>query len=149
MHAAESLDVQPTVSRGFGRAAGGGASLLAAAAVVLLAVALGVGATALLYQRFADGVVHAQAQQPGTAAASAVAVPRLVCRIDRSASRQLPADAAVTILVGSYPISDPASAEGVRALTEWLEGIGFHVFYAEVDLGSQRTLATRARGGLH
>jgi hypothetical protein len=25
----------------------------------------------------------------------------------------------------------------VRALTEWLEGIGFMVFYADADLGSQ------------
>ena len=57
---------------------------------------------------------------------------------DRSfRSRQLPADAAETILVGSYPVSDPASAEGVRALTEWLEGIGFKVFYADADLGRQ------------
>ena len=122
------------VSPGFGRAAGGGASLSAAAAVVVLAAALGVGATALLYQRFADGVVHAQASSPAQRP-MAVAAPGLQDRSFRS--RQLPADAAETILVGSYPISDSASAEGVRALTEWLEGIGFNVFYADADLGSQ------------
>ena len=57
----------------------------------------------------------------------------------------LPADAAQTILVGSYPVADPSSAEGVRALTEWLEAIGFKVFYADADLGNhghwQRVLA--------
>jgi hypothetical protein len=39
----------------------------------------------------------------------AVAAPGLQDRSFRS--RQLPADAAETILVGSYPIADPASAE--------------------------------------
>jgi len=136
INAAQSLDVRPMVSRGFGRAAGGGASLSAAAAVVLLAAALGVGATALLYQRFANGVVHAQAIGPAQRPmAVATAPPGLQDRSFRS--RPLPADAAETILVGSYPISDPASAEGVRALTEWLEGIGFKVFYADANLGSQ------------
>ena len=133
INAAQSLDVQPSTSPGFGRTAGGGASLSAAAAVVLLAVALGVGATALLYQRFASGVVHAQASSP--AQRPIATAPGLEGRSFRS--RQLPADAAETILVGSYPVSDPASAEGVRALTEWLEGIGFKVFYADADLGRQ------------
>jgi type II secretory pathway predicted ATPase ExeA len=135
INAAQSLDVQPMVSPAFGRAAGGGASLSAAAAVVLLAAALGVGATALLYQRFAGGVVHAQAGSPAQRPMAVATAPGLH---DRSfGSRQLPADAAETILVGSYPVSDPASPEGVRALTEWLEGIGFKVFYADANLGSQ------------
>jgi type II secretory pathway predicted ATPase ExeA len=135
INAAQSLDVQPVVSPGFGRVAGGGASLSAAAAVVLLAAALGVGATALLYQRFAGGVVHAQASSPAQRPMALATAPGLHDRSLRG--RQLPADAAETILVGSYPVSDPASAEGVRALTEWLEGIGFKVFYADADLGSQ------------
>jgi len=135
INAAQSLDVQPVVSTGFGRVAVGGASLSAAAAVVFLAAALGVGATALLYQRFAGGVVHAQASSPAQRPMALAAAPGLHDRSLRS--RQLPADAAETILVGSYPVSDPASAEGVRALTEWLEGIGFKVFYADADLGSQ------------
>jgi general secretion pathway protein A len=135
INAAQSLDVQPTVSPGFGRSAGGGASLSAAAAVVLLAAALGMGATALLYQRFAGGVVHAQASSLAQGPMALATAPGLYDRSLRG--RQLPADAAETILVGSYPVSDPASAEGVRALTEWLEGIGFKVFYADADLGSQ------------
>ena len=135
INAAQSLDVQPMVSHGFGRAAGGGASLSAAAAVVLLAAALGVGATALLYQRFAGEVVHAQASSPAQRPMAVATAPGLQDRSFRS--RRLPADAAETILVGSYPVSDPASAEAVRALTEWLEGIGFKVFYADADLGSQ------------
>jgi type II secretory pathway predicted ATPase ExeA len=135
INAAQSLDVQPMVSPGFGRVAGAGASLSAAAAVVLLAAALGVGATALLYQRFAGGVVHAQASSPAQRPMALATAPGLHERSLRS--RQLPADAAETILVGSYPVSDPSSAEGVRALTEWLEGIGFKVFYADADLGSQ------------
>jgi len=135
INAAQSLDVQPMVSHGFGRAAGGGASLSAAAAVVLLAAALGVGATALLYQRFAGEVVHAQASSPAQRPMAVATAPGLQDRSFRS--RRLPADAAETILVGSYPVSDPASAEAVRALTEWLEGIGFNVFYADADLGSQ------------
>jgi type II secretory pathway predicted ATPase ExeA len=134
INAAESLDLQPMVSPGVGRTTGGGASLSAAAAVVLLAAALGVGATALLYQRFA-GVVHAQASGPAERPMTVATASDLHDRSFRS--RQLPADAAETILVGSYPVSDPASAEGVRVLTEWLEGIGFKVFYADADLGRQ------------
>ncbi len=59
--------------------------------------------------------------------------------------RQLPADAALTILVSSYPVPDPSAASDVQALTDWLEASGFRVFYADVDLGSrgrwQRVLA--------
>jgi hypothetical protein len=51
----------------------------------------------------------------------------------------------LTILVGAYPMSDPTTEPEVAALTEWLEGTGFRVFYAEVDLGRsgrwQRVLA--------
>jgi type II secretory pathway predicted ATPase ExeA len=88
INAAQSLDVQPAVSPGLGRTAGGGASLSAAAAVVLLAAALGVGATALLYQRFAGGVVHAQASSPAQRPMAVATAP--VCRIDRSAAGHCP-----------------------------------------------------------
>src|SRR5206468_1708476 len=87
--AAQSLDVQPPGVSRRGRVKGG-SSLSAAAAVVLLAAALGVSATALLYQRFAGGVVHAQT--PGVA-------PRVLSATERSGpddkvgSRRLPADA--------------------------------------------------------
>jgi type II secretory pathway predicted ATPase ExeA len=135
IHAAQSLDVQPSGFPRYGRSTGGGASLSAAAAVVLLAAALGVGATALLYQRFAGGVVHAQTSNPAPPTPAATMAPSPPGRLIRG--RQLPADATETILVGSYPVADPTSTDGVRALTEWLEGMGFKVFYAEVDLGSQ------------
>jgi type II secretory pathway predicted ATPase ExeA len=125
-HAAQSLDVQTPVASRFERLKGR-ASLMAAAAIVLLAAAFGAGATALLYQRFASGVVHAE---------STVLTPRVPLSPPVAGSRQLPHEATETILVGSYPVADPASAEGVRALTEWLEAMGFRVFYADADLGS-------------
>jgi general secretion pathway protein A len=133
--AAESLDVRPPKTPRF--ALGhmmGGASLSAAAAVVLLAAALGAGATALLYQRLTNGVLHAESAVATPRGPSAVASPGFSAAA--SGHRQLPADAAQTILVGSYPVADPTSAEGVRALTEWLEAMGFQVFYADADLGS-------------
>jgi hypothetical protein len=62
-----------------------------------------------------------------------------------AASRQLPADASLTIVVGSYPLGDARTVADVAALTDWLETSGFRVYYAEVDLGSngrwQRVLA--------
>jgi type II secretory pathway predicted ATPase ExeA len=132
--AAQSLDVQPQ-AQGLRRVRRG-ASLFAAAAVVLLAAATGVGVTTLLYQRFANGVVHAQS----AAALTPHPTPTLVAQpaaVVPAEKRQLPAVASQTILVGSYPVSDPASAEGVRALTDWLEAMGFHVFYADANLGRQ------------
>jgi len=136
--AAQSLELQPPGGPRLIRTKGG-ASLFAAAAVVLFAATLGVSATALLYQRF--GVVHAQTNvAPRALAATAPALQ------DRPiGSRRLPADATQTILVGSYPVADRASAAGVRALTDWLEAYGFPVFYADADLGRhghwQRVLA--------
>ena len=65
--------------------------------------------------------------------------------IQPTVDRRLPADAALTILVGSYPMAEATAAAEVAALTDWLEDSGFRVFYAEVDLGSrgrwQRVLA--------
>jgi general secretion pathway protein A len=133
--AAQSLDVQTPKAPRFrlGRMKGR-ASLVAAAAVVLLAAALGAGATALLYQRFANGVLHAEGTGTTPRAPSALPVPGLSAAAP--GRRQLPADAAQTILVGSYPVADPTSVEGVRALTDWLEAMGFKVFYADADLGT-------------
>jgi general secretion pathway protein A len=132
--AAQSLDVQPpkTPRFGLGRMMGG-APLSAAAAVVLLAAALGASATAFLYQRLTNGVVHAE----GTVATPrAPSAPAPGFSAAAPGHRQLPVDAVQTILVGSYPVADPTSAEGVRALTDWLEAMGFKVFYADADLGS-------------
>ncbi len=102
-------------------------SVAAAAAVVLLASMLGVGATAWLYLCFAAPIVHA-ASAPGTAAPSPVL------------SSTVPGPLVPgtwTILVGSYPTAEPSTAEDVRALASWLQGSGYRVFHAEVDLGAQ------------
>jgi hypothetical protein len=67
-----------------------------------------------------------------------------------STDRPLPPHAALTILVGSYPLSGSdelraASSGAIRSLTDWLEASSFRVYYAEVDLGPrgrwQRVLA--------
>ena len=132
-HAVESLDVHPDALRLTPMKRGG--SLYAAAAVVLLAAAVGVSATAFLYQRFANDVVHAESAL-ATGRVPAAPLPPSSTPVPLE-SRQLPADAVATILVGSYPGTDPASGEEVRALTERLEAVGFQVFYAQADLGSQ------------
>jgi hypothetical protein len=64
----------------------------------------------------------------------------------RENRRQLPEDAAVTILTASFPIPpSDASRDAIRSLTTRLEATGFRVFYAEADLGPrgrwQRILA--------
>jgi hypothetical protein len=62
-----------------------------------------------------------------------------------SARRELPAEAAFTILVGSFAVGQETTAADVTSTTEWLEASGFPVFYAEVNLGPrgrwQRVLA--------
>ena len=136
-NAAQNLDVQTPVTPRFGWIARR-ASLLTAAAIMLLSSAVAVGATAYLYQRFADvAVAHvppAPAPPPVLRApvASVSAAPIAPAVVDR----QLPADAALTILVSSYPSTDPTAAGDIEALTQWLETAGYRVFYAEVDLGS-------------
>jgi type II secretory pathway predicted ATPase ExeA len=139
--AADSLDVQSPTVHGRGLAAVASltrrAPLFAAAAVVLLSCALAVGASAYLYQRFvAGGHLYASAAEPTESLAPGVRA---------SVGRRLPPDAALTILVGSYPLAEATAAADVAALTDWLEGSGFRVFHAEVDLGSrgrwQRVLA--------
>jgi type II secretory pathway predicted ATPase ExeA len=142
--AATSLDVQsPTAPRRQLAAVASitrRAPLVAAAAVVLLSCAFGVSSTAYLYQRFAAGV-----EASGRQTAERALPPAANGRARSAQSRQLPADAALTILVGSYPLADAATAADVAAITDWLEGSGFRVFYAEVDLGTsgrwQRVLA--------
>src|SRR5262245_44716859 len=130
IHAAKSLDVQ-TPRRPRLESRRWRPSLAASAALALTASALGVGATATLYQRFV--VVSAKAAPGPARPADRAADPR-----HAAGDRQLPRDAGLTILVGTFPISGEdagraASAAGVRALTEWLETSGFHVYYAEVD----------------
>ncbi len=146
-HAAESLDVQtPEHSRfGWFRRK---ASLVAAAAVVLLSSAVAVGASAYVYQRFAaaERITARQAERPAPPVPAAVHLPANVSRsASPNADRELPADAAFTILVSSFPVGLGTTGTDVAATTDWLEASGFRVFFAEVDLGSrgrwQRVLA--------
>ena len=147
-HAATSLDVQsPTAPRRRLAAVAAltrRAPLVAAAAVVLLSCAFGVSSTAYLYQRFATGV-EASSRGPVEPLPLPAPPPAIVPAQLPAPTRQLPSGAALTILVGSYPVADASSAAGVAALTDWLEESGFRVFYADVDLGAngrwQRVLA--------
>jgi general secretion pathway protein A len=148
-HAAESLDVQTPVAGRFGwfkRKA----SLVAAAAVVLLSSAVAVSASAYVYQRFVtaeQAAVHPadRIAAPLASAAPVIHAPAPVSRSAAPVDRELPADAAFTILVGSFPVGLETTAPDVANVTDWLETSGFRVFYAEVDLGSrgrwQRVLA--------
>jgi general secretion pathway protein A len=151
-HAAESLDFETPRAPWLGWLARRG-SLAAAAAVVLLSSTVAVGATAYLYQRYAamEQIVGRAPERPAPAAVSppAARVESAATNVARAVppgvDRHLPADAALTILVSSYPVSDPGAAGDVQVLTDWLEASGFRVFYADVDLGSrgrwQRVLA--------
>jgi general secretion pathway protein A len=145
-HAADSLDLQTAPSARFGWLRRK-ASLVAAAAVVLLASAAAVGASALIYQRYADvaAVAHQPDRPVAAAPITAVAAENVARRVAPAADRELPADAAFTILVSSFPVGLETTPGDVSAITDWLEASGFRVFYAEVDLGSrgrwQRVLA--------
>ncbi len=163
-HAATSLDIQsaPRARRGWPRAK---RSLLAAAAVVLAASALAVAGTASLYERFAAGTVEARAMAAAADSMPAAPEKPMVTTVALEATpvpdganplapagpeRRLPAEAAYTVLAGSFQVSGPVVERGqseaeIRSLTEWLEASGFHVYYAIVDLGPrgmwQRVLA--------
>jgi len=120
VHAADSLDVQPSPRRRFAwrRAR---VSMHAAAAVVLAASSLAVGASALVYT-----------YSPGF-------------RVAHDDPRRLPGSASLTIVVGAYPLSADRSVSHIRSITQWLEASGFRVYYSEIDSASgerwQRILA--------
>ncbi|HEY6214721.1 MAG TPA: AAA family ATPase [Vicinamibacterales bacterium] len=144
-HAAAGLDLGPSASltprrraqtAGFARR---NAPILAAASVVAAASLVGATATAVLYQRFVERSVEAQVATPVPSPASTPIAPAPSRRRPTGSvdSHQLPRDAALTILVGSYPLGAATSGENVRAMTDWLETSGFEVFYAEIDLGPQ------------
>jgi type II secretory pathway predicted ATPase ExeA len=128
------------------------APLLAAAAVLLLSCAVTAGSTAYVYQHFASSSGRLVGRSPerlvlssGTEApaaehrdaSTAASGESVAGAAQPSVDRQLPADAAVTILVSSYPLNEPTAPAEIAALTDWLERGGFRVFYAEVDLGSR------------
>ena len=148
MHAAESLDLQVPQTHGF-HWLRRKAPLVAAAAVVLLSSTIAVGASAYVYQRFAVSE-HASGRSterlaPQTSAAVRAPAATVVPIATVGADRELPAEAAFTILVSSLPVGLETTAPDVASITECLEASGFRVFYAEVDLGSrgrwQRVLA--------
>jgi general secretion pathway protein A len=139
------------------------ASLVASAAIALLASTMAVAATSVVYARLAQRTLVAQAEtnaapsrppQADVRPAADVAPSRdpltVSAPAEPVADRRLPSDAGATILIGSYPISGSddvraTSSGAVQAVTEWLESSGYHVYYAEVDLGErgrwQRVLA--------
>ena len=151
-HAAESLDVQTPQANRFGWLKRR-ASLLAAAAVVLLSSAFAVGASACLYQRFVTSeqtssrapalrepqrIPSASRDEritPQAAPAVRIPVANVAQHVAPTVDRELPTEAAFTILAGSYPVGQ--NAADVAALTAWLEASGFRVFYADVNLGSR------------
>ena len=132
-HAARSLDVQPVIvsrrrspSR-FRSLRHGRVSLAAAGAGVLLSSLLGVGLTAVVYQRITAPVeARALASRPS---------PPVVPTADLLRARTLPTNAAFTIALGSYPVIRDGLPQDVRALTAWLESEGLPVYYAELDRG--------------
>ena len=148
-NAAESLDVQtPHAMRAgwFRRKA----SLVAAAAGVLLSSAVAVGASAYIYQRFDASVPVAahRAERVTTPVSQLAPAPVDAAPAAAAATapdRELPAEASFTILAASFPVGLETTAPDVANVTDWLESSGFHVYYAEVDLGSrgrwQRVLA--------
>jgi general secretion pathway protein A len=144
-HAAENLDVPAPPPPAFGWL-GRKAPLVAAAAVVLLSSTFAVGASACVYQRLAtSGRVARSTAHVGPIPAAPVTPAAAVPRNVASPDRELPAEAAFTILVSSFPDGPASTASNVASTTEWLEASGFRVFHAQVHLGSrgrwQRVLA--------
>jgi type II secretory pathway predicted ATPase ExeA len=146
-HAADSLDLQlprANLLHWFRRQA----SIVTAAAVLLLSASVAVGASAYVYQRFA-GSERAPTRSAERIAPPAPPVhpqPATVAQaVAGGVRRELPAEAAFTILVGSFAVGHETTAADVASTTEWLEASGFPVFYAEVNLGPrgrwQRVLA--------
>ncbi len=135
-HAAESLDL-PSAALPRAKWLTRRAPLPVGAAVVLLGAALAVGASALLYERLEMDALEASTTPSTAAVPERIGVPVASDTHLPSAApnRRLPRDAALTILVGSYPWPDGDSE--IRSVTAWLEATGYHVYYVQVDLGSQ------------
>jgi len=125
-HAARSLDLQSTPASPRRWLDLPRASIGAAASVVLFSSVLGAGITAFLYERLT---------RPAEASMLRAPAPAVAASFDPLKNRDLPIDANVTILVGSYPTASPRVSDDVRAMTTWLESAGLPVYYAEVDYG--------------
>src|SRR4051794_7758625 len=137
-HAAENLDVQVPVSkrlRWFRRKA----PLAAAAAVVLASSTMAVAASTYVYQRSppADRLLAPSPERPALPPHPAIGLTEATAApgVMADVNRELPADAAFTILVNSFRVGLESTFEDVASTTQWLETSGFRVFYAEVDLG--------------
>ncbi len=134
-HAARSLDLQPVAAAVRGARSmlasvlRGRASLTGAAVVVLASSLLGVGMAAYGYQRFAGRVEARTLSMPMPALPGPPPAP------DTVHNRNLPGDAAFTIVLGAFPASTSGVPEQVRSLTAWLENAGLPVYYAELDRG--------------
>jgi hypothetical protein len=120
--------------------------LVAAAAVVLLSSTFAVSASAYVYRRFATSGSVARATERVAPIHAAPVTPLAAApRNVEPPDRELPAEAAFTILVSSFPGGQASTASNVAATTAWLEASGFRVFHAQVHLGSrgrwQRVLA--------
>jgi general secretion pathway protein A len=129
VHAAESLDVRLSPRTVHARQ---GTTLAGAAAVTLAASVFAVGSSAYLYQRLADRPVQAAGMDRTP---PDVTEPR-PDGLAWTAPRELPADAALTVLAGSYARSAATFDRDVRAMAEQLARSGFEVFYADVDRGA-------------
>jgi general secretion pathway protein A len=145
-HAADSLDLQvprADLLHWFRRQA----SIVTAAAVLLLSASVAVGASAYVYQRFARSeATLTRAERIAPPAPPVHPQPATVAQaVAAGVGRELPAEAAFTILVGSFAVGQETTTADVASTTEWLEASGFPVFYAEVNLGPrgrwQRVLA--------
>jgi len=159
-HAAQSLDIQPaSPGSGWGWMRRRRGLLGTTAAVIALSAA---GGSLVVYRRLEPLLVTVNGSAPHIGIAPVPAAPEpspsdpalapgaTDPAVPDPAVRQLPPDASVTILVGSYQVSGPpalqdASLQQIHALTDWLESSGFKVYYANVDLGArgqwQRILA--------
>jgi general secretion pathway protein A len=146
-HAAQNLDVpappEKTVGL-FDRKA----PLVAAALVVLFSSTFAVGASAYVYRRFAmseQPISRSTARLMPHASAPALPSAAAVPESAGAPDRELPEEAAFTILVGSFPADAESTRSNVAATTRRLEASGFRVFYAQLHLGShgrwQRVLA--------
>ena len=139
VHAGQNLDLQGPSRTRFSWPDGRW-SLVAASAVALVGAAGAVGAAAYVYERFAAGSVTASAQTLQT---------DRVLPVTGVARRQLPDGVRATMLVASFPVTDPESDAAVRSLTTWLEASGHRVYYAEVDLGPSRGRWRRVLAGAY
>ncbi len=139
-HAAGNLDLQLPRAERFAWVTRK-APLVSAAAVVLLSSAIAVAGSTYAYTRFAksEQTVARTNERIAPRIAPALSIPDQTPTAAETsgADRELTADAAFTILAGSFPVAVAATARDVAATTEWLEASGFRVFYADVNPGSR------------